>query len=132
MNQDGISNMINQLDDATKHFLTTAAAVIGVAVIAGNVAYDNLSPDQKEKIVRCLRSVKDCVSHVLNQIGESAAMAIEAGGNIPNHNDIYNNQYLNRDIALQLGLEYLRQTSSPRLQNALGNNSNTNQRGYQR
>ncbi len=128
ISQDGISELINQLDDSTKQVITAVAGfgMLGVAL------YSSLSPDQKEKIVRCFQDLKNCSSAVLGQIGESAAMAIEAGGNIPNHNDIYNNQYLNGDIALQLGLEYLRQTSSPRLQNALGNNSNTNQRGYQR
>lgn len=123
ISQDGISELINQLDDSTKQVITAVAGfgMLGVAL------YSSLSPDQKEKIVRCFQDLKNCSSAVLGQIGESAAMAIGALGNIPNHNDIYNNQY-RRDIELQLGLEYLRQISSPRLQNALGNSRNSGYR----
>lgn len=123
ISQDGISELINQLDDSTKQVITAVAGfgMLGVAL------YSSLSPDQKEKIVRCFQDLKNCSSAVLGQIGESAAMTIGALGNIPNHNDIYNNQY-RRDIELQLGLEYLRQISSPRLQNALGNSRNSGYR----
>jgi hypothetical protein len=127
ISQDGISELINQLDDSTKQVITAVAGfgMLGVAL------YSSLSPDQKEKLIRCLRSVKDCASHVLTQIGENAALAIGGGVAAPNHNHgMYNNnnQYRNRDIELQLGLESI----SPRLQNALENNSNMNQRSYQR
>ena len=105
--QDSISKIINQLDDNTKQFLAGATAIIAIAAISAKTLHDNLSPEQKEKLIRCLRSVKDCASHVLTQIGENAALAIGGGVAAPNHNHgIYNNnnQYRNRDIELQLGL----------------------------